>query len=92
MKLTIELDVMTDSKCQFSSISKMMKKIDKNQINYITFDDLLKLCSIFDVTVDEMLGAKPKSIDEQLLYSFEKLSDEKQKIILELMESLQNLP
>ncbi|MBQ2879979.1 MAG: helix-turn-helix transcriptional regulator [Anaerotignum sp.] len=60
--------------------------------NEPSFDDLLKLSVIFDVTTDELLGAEPRKKDEEFLYSFRKLSPEKQKIILELIESLQALP
>ena len=60
--------------------------------NEPSLDDLLRLCDIFDVTVDEMLGAKPRNIDEYFQSSFKKLSDKKQKIVLELMESLQAWP
>ena len=60
--------------------------------NELSFDDLLKLSAIFDVTTDELLGAKPKNEEENLLHSFRKLNHEKQKIILELIRSLQALP
>ena len=60
--------------------------------NEPSFDDLLKLSDIFDTTTDELLGAKPRNIDAYLQCSFKKLSNEKQKIIIELIKSLQALP
>ena len=60
--------------------------------NEPSFDDLMKLCAVFEVTVDEMLGAEPINIGKEFLYSFKRLSAEKQKVILELIKSLQALP
>ena len=59
--------------------------------NQPSLDDLIKLSEIFDVTTDELLGVEKRE-KPVFLQSFEKLSAEKQKIILELMESLQALP
>jgi len=60
--------------------------------NQPSVDDLLKLADVFGVTTDELLGVRPRTSDEEFLYSFRRLSPEKQKIILELIESLQALP
>lgn len=59
--------------------------------NEPSFDDLIKISEIFGVTTDELLGV-PKKDKPPVLETFEKLSGEKKKIILELMKSLQTLP
>lgn len=58
--------------------------------NEPSFDSLIILAETLDITVDELLGVKPKTEEEQLLSSFKKLNDEKKKTILELIHTLQS--
>ena len=61
--------------------------------NEPSFDILIRLSEILNVSLDDLLGASPKNKEEQtILMSFETLSDEKKKIVEELIKSLQLLP
>ena len=61
--------------------------------NEPSFDILIRLSEILNVSLDYLLGASPKNKEEQtILMSFETLSDEKKKIVSELIKSLQLLP
>ena len=61
--------------------------------NEPSFDILIRLSEILNVSLDDLLGASPKNKEEQtILMSFETLSDEKKKIVSELIKSLQLLP
>lgn len=58
--------------------------------NEPSFDSLIILAETLDITVDELLGVKPKTEEEQLLSSFKKLDTDKKKTILELIHTLQS--
>ena len=61
--------------------------------NEPSFDILIRLSDILEVSLDDLLGTSPKNKEEQtILMSFETLSDEKKKIVRELIKSLQLLP
>ena len=61
--------------------------------NEPSFDILIRLSEILNVSLDDLLGTSPKNKEEQtILISFETLSDEKKKIVSELIKSLQLLP
>ncbi len=61
--------------------------------NEPSLDILIRLSEILNVSLDDLLGASPKNKEEQtILISFETLSDEKKKIVSELIKSLQLLP
>ena len=61
--------------------------------NEPSFDILIRLSDILEVSLDDLLGTSPKNKEEQtILISFETLSDEKKKIVSELIKSLQLLP
>ena len=61
--------------------------------NEPSLDILIRLSEILNVSLDDLLGASPKNKEEQtILMSFETLSDEKKKIVSELIKSLQLLP
>lgn len=57
--------------------------------NEPSFDSLIKLAEILDITIDELLGVKLKSEEKQLLSAFKKLNNEKKKTILDLIHTLQ---
>ena len=60
--------------------------------NEPSFDILIRLSEILNVSLDDLLGASPKNKEKQtILMSFETLSDEKKKIVMELINSLQAL-
>ena len=60
--------------------------------NEPSLDVLIKLSEILDVSTDDLLGVTPKDkIKSPVLIPFETLSDEKKKIVMELINSLQAL-
>ena len=60
--------------------------------NEPSLDVLIKLSEILDVSTDDLLGATPKDkIESPVLIPFEILNDEKKKIVMELIKSLQAL-
>ena len=58
--------------------------------NEPSFDDLIKLAQLLDVTTDELLGVPLKTEEQALLSSFKKLSSENQQILLLLLNALVN--
>ena len=56
--------------------------------NEPSFDDLIKLADVLDVTIDELLGVPLKKEEQTLLSKFKKLSSEDQEILLLLLNSL----
>jgi len=58
--------------------------------NEPSFDDLIHLAQILDVTLDELIGVELKSEEKQLLSSFKKLSAENKNRILDLIQALQS--
>ena len=58
--------------------------------NEPSFDDLLRLAQILDVTLDELIGTELKSEEKQLLSAFKKLDPENKNRILDLIDALQN--
>ncbi|MBQ9091074.1 MAG: helix-turn-helix transcriptional regulator [Anaerotignum sp.] len=57
--------------------------------NEPSFDCLIKLAEMLDVTVDELLGVELKTEERHLLSVFKKLDSEKKKTVLHLMDTLQ---
>lgn len=57
--------------------------------NEPSFDALIILAEMLDVTVDELLGVNLKTEEKRLLASFKKLDSEKKKMILDLINTLQ---
>lgn len=58
--------------------------------NEPSFDSLIKLAEVLDVTSDELLGVKLKTEEKKLLLAFKKLDREKKKIILDMINVLQS--
>ena len=58
--------------------------------NEPSFDCLIILAETLDITIDELLGVKPRTEEQQLLSSFKKLNDKKKKSVLELIHTLQS--
>ena len=58
--------------------------------NEPSFDSLIKLAEVLDVTADELLGVKLKTEEKKLLLAFKKLDREKKKIILGMINVLQS--
>lgn len=58
--------------------------------NEPSFDSLIKLAEVLDVTADELLGVKLKTEEKKLLLAFKKLDREKKKIILDMINVLQS--
>ena len=58
--------------------------------NEPSFDSLIKLAEVLDVTADELLGVKLKTEEKKLLLAFKKLDREKKKIILDMTNVLQS--
>ncbi len=58
--------------------------------NEPSFDDLIKLAELLDVTTDELLGVPFKTSEQTLLSNFKKLSSENQQILLLLLNALVN--
>ena len=58
--------------------------------NELSFDDLIRLAQILDVTPDELLGVEFISKEKKFVSSFEKLNDENKNRILDLIQALQN--
>ena len=56
--------------------------------NEPSFDDLIKLADLLDVTTDELLGVPLKKEEQTLLSQFKKLSSEDQEILLLLLNTL----
>ena len=58
--------------------------------NEPSFDSLIKLAKVLDVTTDELLGVKPRTEERHLLLAFKKLDSEKKKIILDMINALED--
>lgn len=58
--------------------------------NEPSIDCLIKLAETLEVTVDELIGVKCRTEEEQLLSAFKKLSSGKKKIILDVIKALQS--
>lgn len=56
--------------------------------NEPSFDCLIKLAEILDVTIEELLGVELRTEEQQLISSFRKLDNEKKKMILDLLHTL----
>ena len=57
--------------------------------NEPSFDDLIKLAKVLQVTIDELIGMELTTKEAQCLASFKKLDEENQMRILDLMNVLQ---
>lgn len=57
--------------------------------NEPSLDDLVRLAGILDVSLDELVGVEPKTIEERFIFAFKKIDHQKQEIILELLYALQ---
>ncbi len=62
--------------------------------NTPSLKDLMKLASIFGITLDELAGsvskAKPSTQEEQLLQDFRNLNEREQEIVLKLIHTLRS--
>lgn len=58
--------------------------------NEPSFDNLIKLAEVLDITTDELLGVTLKTEEKQFLSAFKKLDNEKRKTILDLIYTLQS--
>ena len=58
--------------------------------NEPSYDVLISLAQILDVTPNDLLGFPPVEKEMEILFSFQELSPEKQKIILEMINALQS--
>ena len=58
--------------------------------NEPSFDCLIKLAETLDVTIEELLGVELQTEEQRLISSFKKLDDEKKKMILDLIHTLQS--
>lgn len=58
--------------------------------NEPSFDDLIKLAKILEVTIDELIGMEVQTKENQCLAVFKKLDEENQIRILDLMNVLQS--
>ena len=56
--------------------------------NEPSFDTLISLARILDVTTDELLGAAPLAKEHPILSNFKKLSHENQHLVSELIKAL----
>ncbi len=56
--------------------------------NEPSLDDLITLAKVLDVTVDELVGVKPKTMELEMLLAFKKIDTRKKKIITELLDVL----
>ncbi len=56
--------------------------------NEPSIDTLIKLAEILDVTVDELVGAKMQTEEQELLAAFKKITPLKRKTILTLINLL----
>lgn len=57
--------------------------------NEPSLENLIKLADVLDVTTDELLGVPLKTEEMHLLSAFKKLDDEKKKMILNVIDTLQ---
>ena len=58
--------------------------------NEPSIDSLIKLAETLDVTIDELVGVKPKSDEMYLLSAFKKLDARKKQTVLCLIHALQS--
>lgn len=58
--------------------------------NEPSFDDLMKLAKLLEVTIDELVGMELTTKENQYLSSFKKLDEENKMRILDLMNVLQS--
>ena len=56
--------------------------------NEPSLDDLITLAKVLDVTVDELVGVKPETMELEVLSAFKKIDTRKKKIITELLDVL----
>ena len=56
--------------------------------NEPSIDSLIKLAEALDVTIDELVGIKPKSDELHLLSAFKKLDTRKKQTVLCLVDAL----
>ena len=56
--------------------------------NEPSLDTLIELARILDVTIDELIGARPLNDEIQILARFKKLSTENQRIVSDLINAL----
>ena len=56
--------------------------------NEPSFDNLIKLASVLDITIDELLGFPLTTQESQLSSAFRKLSPENKQILLTLAQAL----
>lgn len=56
--------------------------------NEPSIDSLIKLAEALDVTIDELVGIKPKSDELHLLFAFKKLDTRKKQTVLCLVDAL----
>lgn len=57
--------------------------------NEPSIDDLIRLAKALNVTVDELIGMKFTSKEEELVVCFLKLNEENQNRIMDLIQALQ---
>lgn len=58
--------------------------------NEPSFDDLIHLAKVLDVTLDELVGMEYTAKEKELVSSFKKLSLENKNRILDLIDALQH--
>ena len=58
--------------------------------NEPSYDVLISLAKILDVTPNDLLGFPAVEKELEILFSFQELPPEKQKIILEMIDALQS--
>ena len=64
--------------------SQIMNPAETN----LPIDSLIKLAEALDVTIDELVGIKPKSDELHLLSAFKKLDTRKKQTVLCLVDAL----
>ena len=57
--------------------------------NEPSIDDLIKIANALNISLDELVGKNPSKKEECFLHEFQKLSEENQNRILDLIEALQ---
>lgn len=62
----------------------------ENGRNEPSIDDLMKLAEALEVTIENLIGVKPRNVEEKLISSFRRLGEKNKNRILDLTDALLN--